>query len=420
MYQLITLAFIALLFTSCGAGESSERPSRAKERGTFALEASDTNELATKINFLCGESECPDSYGLLIGQSEEKEFYRCSGFFISKNQFATTSQCLRSIEFNDKGSCNDIVVKDLAGNISNCSSVRYRSIFPKYSTYRKDFAIIELGDEMDVSPVKLSLKGFGASSSYSYWKTEKLYSEDDNTFAGDTIYLKKMSYCRPTSSNIRVPQARYINGLTTPFRNCPLTPGSEGAAIINSNNEVVGSVWGRMEKMNDYSYYMSGSYGKSLTLANSLVCVASERPDIFSDQSVTEEQKERCQYEYKADKKLSYFTYLTKLFFFDEEDQKKNKVILAKSSGYPGVNFFRVKHPACFRPGRSFRTKICYFFPRLTSSYEIISKRFNFCYENRHMSTRFVEKGKLSTLEVLQEGKVITQFAIDQCSGKAE
>jgi V8-like Glu-specific endopeptidase len=393
---------------SCGASKSDKAPSTVK--GTNGLQARNVNELADKILFQCKSGEsCPSSFGLIVnGKDRRSSNLHCTGFFLSKNLVVTSSSCVKDSYVRSQDICqNNFAVKDIYNNTALCKRVIYKG--SSYNNiFKTDFALVELDRDLDVDPVDINAKGFSTNKSYSFWRARK-------TYQNDVFELKRTKHCRATKKNIVFPEGTSGNSKTVAFKNCPVEEGDFGSALLDYDGKVTGIIWGGESRSSEFSRFMSGKAGRSLTYASPLSCVIAAMPKLFPEITLSRDVIKECKVERNRYSLSQFFKSLSRVFLSSNE-AKSQKVIHVKHARRSSRSFYKISHPECIDSARE-EISICEFYPSLNTSYEIRSKNLDRCYNTKRVKSKLQRTlfGEFD-LDIYADGDYVSRFSIPACN----
>lgn len=407
MLRKISKLFVLGTLVSCGASKSGSAPGSVK--GTNGLEARNVNELAEQIQFKCKSGQsCPSSFGLVVnGKNRRSSNLHCTGFFIAKNLIATSSSCVKDAYVQSDEVCNtNFAVKDIYNNTALCKKVVYKG--PSYNTiFKTDFALIQLDRELDVEPVSINEKGFSTTKSYSFWRARK-------TYQNDVFELKRTKHCRVTKKNIIFPEGTSGNSKTVAFKNCPVSEGDFGSALLDYDGNVTGIIWGGESRSSEFDRYMSGKAGRSLMYASPLSCIIAKLPKLFPGIKLGRDIEKECKVERSRFSMSQFFSSLSQVFF-SKKETKSQKVIHLKHKRRSSRSFYKITHPECIESHND-NIEICEFYPSLNTSYEIRSKNLDRCYNTKRVKLSLTKTlfGEFD-LDIFTDGEYYSHFSIPAC-----
>ncbi|EQC43931.1 trypsin-like peptidase domain-containing protein [Bacteriovorax sp. Seq25_V] len=395
-----------LIFSSCGGGDKIDL-SKPSSPGTAKIS---TSVLASNIEFSCEDSKCPSAYGLVIKNLSNDLIANsnvCSGFFISKKDIITSRECIGS--FIEKCSTG-IAVKDIKGNAALCKNITHG--FVNTNGEEDLFVHIELADELDVEPVTLSKESFKTTSSYERWNVVRSYENDK-------YHLEKTKYCRMTKNNIRFPFQQNGEQREIILTNCP--PGAEslGAAILDSNGNVVGLATGIVEKTDIFNNLMGTKKGRNLLIATPLNCLAYQRSDLFPEIKLTREQEALCSQPIGSVTSSSMYNFfISTLFYGTSGGLEKNKIVVTQNN-WEQTEFYKISHPECIGDERDLVDfNSCQFYPLITADYELYRTRVSRCYTDKSIKFKIKSNQYYSLFEVgvMNNGAEVSSLYISKCN----
>jgi V8-like Glu-specific endopeptidase len=223
----ILVLLLSLLVASCG----QEVRSRKTKEIEIPITEAEAFAIKTYQNFSCeslnGEN-CPAGVGriLILNYKSRAKSRLCSGFLISENKFMTNNHCLST-----QKECDDSVISIFNGagaEIVGCKSVIISKSDSRRTEFRsQDFTILELKKRMNITPFRLSPNSARVGDNLNAWVVDQMDAFNARITQLDCLYGQE------SRSMVLV--------------NCPAIQGNSGSPVVNSQNEIVGILWGGSE-----------------------------------------------------------------------------------------------------------------------------------------------------------------------------
>lgn len=219
---------LCLLITSCG----EEIRSRSTKEIEIPITEAEVFALKSYQSFECASLNgdiCPEGIGriMVLNYRNKRKSRFCSGFLTSENTFITNNHCLST-----QKECDDSHISVFNGTnavVVGCKRIIASKVDHSDTDYRgQDFTIIELQKSLNITPFRLSPLSASLGDSLTAWVVDQM-----GAYKGRITQLactfSKQSYSMVLS-------------------NCPAIPGNSGSPVVNSQNEIIGILWGGSDR----------------------------------------------------------------------------------------------------------------------------------------------------------------------------
>lgn len=185
------------------------------------------------LSFGCPDEGCPEGVGRLfaINFQNSNASHVCSAFLVSPNLVMTNSHCIYFDQVSDSKVCSGVHIafpnKWGYYYTSECRKIIWKDSqlngSPYYQEGDKDFALIELKDEIPLPTLKMNPIQF---------------EHQDKAFPLVVDHLSR-HHARIFKLNCVVNSVNTKTGLIE-LGGCPVISGNSGAAVVNENGEASG------------------------------------------------------------------------------------------------------------------------------------------------------------------------------------
>ncbi len=227
-YFSIPLCLILVTIITSFLGQKSEIQQPSRSIASVENYHDTTEAISSKVSELtmaCDEIECPE----YIAHIRINEKRVCTGFLIGKNKVMTNHHCI----FDSVDNCEG--VKVYINNPYNVETLEYscRKILhtgsDKLDLNDKDYAILQLSEEVVNEPVDYTGDDLNANDSFEVFVT-------DWNKSNDSLMIKKYD-CEAVIDHHIYKFAKYKTHSILAFKNCPIVEGNSGAPIINKRTK---------------------------------------------------------------------------------------------------------------------------------------------------------------------------------------
>jgi V8-like Glu-specific endopeptidase len=231
---LLFLFVLTTIFTACGIYSEGEDQTSFPEtpRSEKTQLAYDLDKEIENFSVTCRDTQgCPEAVGMMVA-SEKNHAYRCSGFLIEGNVFATSGHCIPK-DLRKKGKSCDERVFFLFANKSGkttrvgCSELKDFNVADD-SLY--DYAFFKIKGEISREGFKINKDKRVNFQNVTIWKVNPLREREGRIFStGCKLQQKAIG-----SEFFDGPRTAVIN-----YSGCSTRKGNSGSAVVNTKGEAI-------------------------------------------------------------------------------------------------------------------------------------------------------------------------------------
>lgn len=222
------------ILSSCGKSQELRTP---KKETPIPIDPQAVEYAMNNLKFECSPIEegnaCPSGIARLfiLNMKDAKKSGVCTGFLVSKDTLVTNHHCIE----NQKR-CDGTHIAIYNGDNSYLRA-KCESVVKSYEDYhspgdrrrRKDFAVVKLDREVDITPMNVIDTPTRPNDLISAWVVD--HNLKDNLL-------------RARISQFECKVSARSNWSALTLSNCPVIGGNSGSPILNENGDVVGLIWG--------------------------------------------------------------------------------------------------------------------------------------------------------------------------------
>ena len=231
---LLFLFVLITIFTACGTDSGGEGPTSFPEtpRSEKTQLAHDLDKEIENFSVTCRDSQgCPEAVGMMVA-SEKDHAYRCSGFLIEGDVFATSGHCIPKDLRKKRKSCDGRVFFLFANKNGKTTRVGCSELkdFNVANDSLYDYAFFKIKGGISREVFKINQDKRVNFQNVTIWKVNPLRDREGRIFSTDCKLQQKAI----GSEFFDGPRTAVIN-----YSGCLTRKGNSGSAVLNTKGEAI-------------------------------------------------------------------------------------------------------------------------------------------------------------------------------------